>query len=668
MKTHYNTYKAIFIIFLLLTSFNNIYAQIPKTFNYQAVARSDNGKPIANKEIVVEITILQGNKCDELEGCTSIWQETHNPTTNEFGLFSVEIGNGKGTFSGTAASFSAIDWSSASTSDEFYIKVRVDFGDETFLNGLLDMGTTKLQSVPYSQVAETANSAKALSKDTENNVDIGLSNLKDVDVSTKLDGHFLSWNAAGNVWKAITGTASGSFITRDGTADLTGDWTISNNNIVLTSGTLFSRNLKLNSGSTISEFSIDGTLASNSDSKIPTEKAVKTYVDANGGSSNWSLSGNNVYNTDKNIGIGTNTPDDKFHAYIAKKGFLVTGDFDAAVNIPNKGAGTRMVFYPTNGLFRAGGVEGTQWDDANVGDYSVAFGLNNTAKGVYSFAAGNNNNTTGTYSASTGKGNTVNGGFSVAFGKDCKTGGAGFGDGNYAMAVGHNAHAHGNYSVAAGLNTEARGDNSLALGLETQANSYCELAIGRYNKSQPAGGVGTWTATDPIFTVGNGTADDARSNAFIVYKNGDATLIGTLTHASDIRLKIKIKPLNNALYKLLKLRGVNYYWDTEGKAKSFSKDKQIGLIAQEVEKIYPELVKTGIDGYKSINYTGLIPVMIEAMKKQQELINKLKAENSKFVSSNKTQLNRIDLLSSKIDEVNKRLKVIENVLKLSSKK
>jgi hypothetical protein len=54
-------------------------------------------------------------------------------------------------------------------------------------------------------------------------------------------------------------------------------------------------------------------------------------------------------------------------------------------------------------------------------------------------------------------------------------------------------------------------------------------------------------------------------------------------------------------------------------------NKQIGVIAQDVEKVFPELVGEN-EGYKTTNYIGLIPVLIEAVKEQQQMIDELKTQ------------------------------------------
>lgn len=84
---------------------------------------------------------------------------------------------------------------------------------------------------------------------------------------------------------------------------------------------------------------------------------------------------------------------------------------------------------------------------------------------------------------------------------------------------------------------------------------------------------------------------------------------------SDIKLKKNIEPIQNCLNKVLQLRGVEYdRIDYEG--------HELGLVAQEVEKIIPEVIHDG--EYKSIAYTSLIPVLIEAIKEQQVQIEELK--------------------------------------------
>ncbi len=94
----------------------------------------------------------------------------------------------------------------------------------------------------------------------------------------------------------------------------------------------------------------------------------------------------------------------------------------------------------------------------------------------------------------------------------------------------------------------------------------------------------------------------------------------TLKGVSDIRYKKNIEPLENSLDKICKLRGVSYDWKDNFPEKDFFKQRQIGVIAQEVEKEFPLLVATDNQGYKSVNYMRFAPILIEAIKEQQKII------------------------------------------------
>ncbi len=96
---------------------------------------------------------------------------------------------------------------------------------------------------------------------------------------------------------------------------------------------------------------------------------------------------------------------------------------------------------------------------------------------------------------------------------------------------------------------------------------------------------------------------------------------------SDARYKKDVTNLEGSLEKLLKMRGVAYNWDKASNPEmGFGDEKQLGFIAQEVEKVLPEMVYTLENGYKAVNYTALIPVVVEAIKEQQSTIASLQDE------------------------------------------
>jgi trimeric autotransporter adhesin len=109
--------------------------------------------------------------------------------------------------------------------------------------------------------------------------------------------------------------------------------------------------------------------------------------------------------------------------------------------------------------------------------------------------------------------------------------------------------------------------------------------------------------------------------------NGDAFASG-LWLSSDKRFKQNEKTLTGALEKLNNVKGVSYQFKkgeaTNGKA--FSDGTQLGFIAQDLQKTFPELVKENSDGYLAVNYSGMIPVLVEAIKELKAEINQLKSQ------------------------------------------
>jgi flagellar biosynthesis chaperone FliJ len=105
--------------------------------------------------------------------------------------------------------------------------------------------------------------------------------------------------------------------------------------------------------------------------------------------------------------------------------------------------------------------------------------------------------------------------------------------------------------------------------------------------------------------------------------NAKVTVYGVVNTLSDAREKTNITHLENALDKIEALNGYNYNWKN-------SDEKQIGLIAQEVEKVIPEAVSENQQGTKFLNYDGIIPVLTEAIKEQQKYITKQNLQISKL--------------------------------------
>lgn len=117
-------------------------------------------------------------------------------------------------------------------------------------------------------------------------------------------------------------------------------------------------------------------------------------------------------------------------------GFAVTGTFGSG-SIPTTGGSARLMWYPRKAAFRAGQPLSTQWDDANIGNYSTAMGFNGTASGVGSTAMGYGTTASGDFSTAMGSGTTASGGYSTALGFNTAA------SGHYTTAMGRYASTNG---------------------------------------------------------------------------------------------------------------------------------------------------------------------------------------------------------------------------------
>jgi hypothetical protein len=115
--------------------------------------------------------------------------------------------------------------------------------------------------------------------------------------------------------------------------------------------------------------------------------------------------------------------------------------------------------------------------------------------------------------------------------------------------------------------------------------------------------------------------------------------------ASDLRWKENIKVLSNSLEKINLLRGVSFDWKKDSpQYGSGDKGKQLGLIAQEVKEIFPEVVSQDKGGYYYVSYDGLIPVLIEGLKEQQKTIE----GQAISIQDLKQQLAKVDALEARL--------------------
>jgi hypothetical protein len=274
-------------------------------------------------------------------------------------------------------------------------------------------------------------------------------------------------------------------------------------------------------------------------------------------------------------------------------------------------------------------------------------GANNTAQCVavganaFGLATTNSNSVAVGYNAAQG---TTTGIENTAIGSGALTNNS---TGQQSTAVGRNALFNGTGSFNTGIGYAAgtsigAGTNNTCVGYQSDASS------GVIN--------GTAIGNGAVCTVSN-TMKFGNASVLNNYFSNTVNAV-TFTATSDLRYKKAISPVLPSLAILNKLQPVNYYFKTEEELKAekiksvaFGGDKtherQIGFIAQDVEKLIPEVVHTDAEGYKSIDYSKFSPFIIKALQEQQEQINKLQKANDQLLKTNEAILKRLEALEKK---------------------
>ena len=149
--------------------------------------------------------------------------------------------------------------------------------------------------------------------------------------------------------------------------------------------------------------------------------------------------------------------------------------------------------------------------------------------------------------------------------------------------------------IVIGANATGQADNSVVLGNDAVTAVY----MGEDSGAKVYAGEGSFT--------------------------GDMTIGGDVVVSSDARLKSNIVSLGSTLSRLLLIDGKSYTMIKDGKQK-------IGVLAQEIKEVFPELVSEDDNEMLAVNYQGLVPVLINALKEQNEKINRLEKLVEKIVS------------------------------------
>ncbi len=153
--------------------------------------------------------------------------------------------------------------------------------------------------------------------------------------------------------------------------------------------------------------------------------------------------------------------------------------------------------------------------------------------------------------------------------------------------------------------------------------------------------MGTYTISNDG-GAGEGLSFDASGNASF---KQDITVNGNFYTPSDLRLKTKIETLSEVLKKIDLMRGVLFEYKDQ---KKYAKGLKIGVIAQELQKVYPGMVIKGADGFLKVDYTQLSAVLVQAVKEQQAQIKQQQDEINDLKQRMDKQQQQINSILEKI--------------------
>ena len=583
------------------------FAQAPEKMSYQAVVRDAGNALVTSQAVGMQLSILQGS----VSG-TAVYVETQNPTTNINGLVSIEIGSGT-VVSGT---FNAIDWSAG----PYFIKTETD---PTGGTAYTITGTSQMMSVPYALYAKTAENA---TNDLVDDADADPTN--EMNTGVVLNGTDLEVTDGNGT--IVTDLSS----LQDGVTDADADPTNEMNTGVILNGT--DLEVTDGNGTIVTDLSSlqDGVNDADADPTNELNTAVvlsgnslKT-TDAGGTISTdltplvnagWKLAGNTGTNSSTDF-VGTTDARDLVFKTLNNERMRINSSGNVGI-----GTGTGASFFTTRLIIRGSSTLGT----------SDALLVENSA-GTDILTIQN--------------------------------------DG----CVGINANPSSIYQLYNSVPTTSTASYAIRNNFSRSTTSTATTTMyGLHNNVSRPSGAGGGT-TYGIYTrasnlTGSGTtygiyatvSSLSSTTRYAGYFAGDVFSSGSYL-PSDERLKRNISDYDNALSKInaIAVKEYEYIHDGDMSKMDLPKGRQVGIMAQDLENIFPQLTKDSefdlnldpdnedpnrkenILGFKAVNYTGMVPILTKAMQEQQEQIKAQEEKNSELQKTVLDLQQRLEALES----------------------